>query len=186
MKIVLGIVGQPAAGKGTIAAYLKSSYGAESYRFSDPLSATAAALSLPLTRDTMIRLSESLRAAFGQDLLSKAVAARAEASTADLVVVDGVRREDDVAALKALPGFKLVAVTAEVKARFVRAKQRAEKSDEATLTFEQFQALEQRSTEVTARELEAKADFAVGNDGNLEDLEKEIDNLLGGLGVKKI
>ncbi len=185
MKTVIGIVGQPASGKGTIAAYLKDRYGAHGFRFSDVLFETLDRLGVPATRDNLIKLSELLRGAFGETALAQAIAAGIGQSSAALVVVDGVRREGDIITLRRIPGFHLLAVDAKPEVRYERALARAEKAGDATMSFEGFLALERRSTEVSARELEKKAEATFENDGSFEDLYAQVDAWLASIGIVK-
>ena len=185
MNTVIGIVGAPASGKGTIAAYCKERYGAVALRFSDTLFPVLERLGVEPTRDNLIKLSEILRATFGEDVLARAIASRAAASDAPLVVVDGVRRDADVSGLGTLPGFHLVAVAARPELRYERSKRRREKPEEAGLAYDDFLALEGRSTEVSARELEKKAEVVFDNDGSIEDLHRLLDVWLASIGMTK-
>ncbi|TAL18991.1 hypothetical protein EPN90_05010 [Patescibacteria group bacterium] len=178
MKITIGLVGAPAAGKGTIAAYLEKTRGAKKFRFSDPLFDILVRLGIVSTRDNMIKLSEILRATFGETLLAEALLADAQRCDAELIVVDGVRREGDVAALRRLPGFHLAAISTQPELRFERSKIRAEKSGEATQSYKEFLALEQRSTETSARELEKTAEVTFDNNNGLDNLYRQIDEFV--------
>lgn len=177
-KVAIGIVGLPASGKGTIADYLQKKYNAEKFRFSDPLFETLRFYSLSETRDNLIKVSEALRGAFGEDLLSHALAGKVKKSNAEVIVIDGVRRESDIVALKTLPGFHLVGIDADVKLRYERAKIRAEKPEEATMTFEDFLANEKRSTEVSAKALLEKTEIVFDNNGDADALYVQIDAYL--------
>jgi len=184
MRTVLGIVGQQAAGKGAIASYLEKAYGAKKLRFSGPLTDILRRLRIPFTRDNQIKLAETLRATFGPSVLTAALIADA-ADTDGLVTIDGLRKPGDLEELKTLPGFHLLAVAADIHIRYGRSKIRGEKPEDATITFEDFEASHLRSTEITIPELEAQAEFKIPNDGTIEELYARLDGIMAGLGVEE-
>lgn len=184
-KIVFGIIGMPASGKGTIAEYLEKSYGAPKLRFSDALSTILERLDLERTRDNQIKLSEVLREVCGQDALSRAIQIGIGKSTSNIIVVDGVRRESDITTLKEVATFHLLGVNAEPRTRYERSKLREEKTNEANLSFEEFQKLDQRSTELTTRELMKNAEIIFNNDGTFERLFTQVDEYLSTIGIAK-
>src|ERR1035437_647794 len=95
-KIILALTGPIASGKGTIKKYLVEKRGAKDCRFSTILRDVLNRLNVEVDRNNLIKLSTSLRETFGQDLLSKAIAKDAKNLDADIVVIDGVRRMEDV------------------------------------------------------------------------------------------
>ena len=184
-KIVFGIIGMPASGKGTIADYLEKTYGAPKLRFSDALSTILERLKLEKTRDHQITLSEVLRETCGEDILSRAIQIGVQKSNADLIVVDGVRREGDLVTLKEVSAFHLIGVDAEQQTRYERAKLRSEKTEESNQTFLDFQKLDQRSTEVTTRELMQNAEIVFDNNGTLQHLYEQINQFVQAIGIQK-
>lgn len=185
MSIILGLVGQQAAGKGTIAAYIEKNYGAKQFRFSQFLFACLERLGVPTTRDNLIKLSEQLRAHFGETVLAEALEKETKTTDASVIIIDGVRRPDDIAPFADNPHFFLVAITATPEHRFERARLRAEKAEEATMTYEAFLASHARSTEVTAKAMEATATLIWNNDGSFDDLYRQIDTFFATHGVPK-
>src|SRR3989338_9548768 len=99
-KIVFGLIGPLASGKGTVAQYLRERHNAGSARFSSILRDILDRVYLPQTRENLQALSSSLRGQFGDDLLALAVAKDVERDEHDIVAVDGVRREPDIKHLK--------------------------------------------------------------------------------------
>ncbi|MFA5810549.1 MAG: AAA family ATPase, partial [Thermoleophilia bacterium] len=162
-KKIITFIGRISSGKGTAAAYLVEKYGAEMFTFSNILRDVIQRLKLEETRDNFIRMSEILRGAFGEDLLSRIMAADATAATSEIVAIDGTRRETDVEHLKDLPGFVLVAINAEPKIRYERLSKRNVKADDQTKTYEEFLADEQRSTEVSINEIIDSATHQIDN-----------------------
>lgn len=181
MKMILGLTGDAASGKGTIAAYCRERHGASSYRFSDVLFETLGLLDVETSRDNLIKLSIALRRDFGETVLARALAKKVAADEHDLVVIDGIRRLGDIETLRTLPGFHLVYVTADVKTRYERQIKRGEKAGETSMTFEQFLAQENAETERSIKEVAAHAERTIANNGTRDDLFRAVDALLEAL-----
>lgn len=177
-KIILGFTGLPACGKGTAAKYYSEKYGAPTFRFSTSMRDLLDRLYLPQSRENMSTISRITREAFGQDLYAKVMAGDVGKADHDIVVVEGIRRMDDVAELKKLPNFKLVAIEADMKIRYERLKVRGENSDDNTKTWEQFQKDHELETEVSIPPVMAQADVVVNNGGTLEDFYKQLEALI--------
>ncbi len=177
-KVILGFVGRMASGKGTAAAYLKQKYGASTYRFSDPLHNILHRLHLENSRDNLVKISEHVRSAFGEDILAKTIVADAEKSITPLIVIDGIRRPADIVHLQKLPQFILIEIFADIRLRYERLVKRGEKIDDTTKTFEQFLADHQRSTEMTIPEVAKIAIERIDNNGSLEQLHEALDLLV--------
>lgn len=182
---LIGLVGTPGTGKSYASEYIMERYGGEHIKFSDCLAHILHKLSLEKSRENMIKLSVILRKEFGEDIMSHAVASDALTSKQSIVLIDGIRRVEDLAAFKALPSFKLIAINADPKIRFKRIKDRREKSDDAELTWEEFQQTERAPTEVTIPEVMTHADYVIMNEGTKEDYEKKIDDIIADLDVPK-
>ncbi len=178
MKIILGFVGELASGKGTACRYLHETHHAPSYRFSNILRDLLNRLSLDITREHQQRMSQVLREHFGQDTLARVIAADVNNDTSPLLTVDGVRRLPDLVFLKEIPGFYLVSITADPLTRYQRLLKRGENSDDTTKTFEQFQKDSQAEAELQIQEAAATAKFTINNNGTLEELHKQLDDIL--------
>jgi dephospho-CoA kinase len=146
---IIGLVGRQGSGKGTAAKILAEKYGAQLFRFSAILGDVLDRVAVERTRDNMIKISEALRATFGEDVLAYAIEKDAINSTSDIVVIDGIRRIEDIAALEPLPQFKLVEISAPAKVRYDRMTHRGEKSGENEMTWDEFAEQEQAPTELS-------------------------------------
>ncbi|MCB9802830.1 AAA family ATPase [Candidatus Nomurabacteria bacterium] len=177
-KKILGFTGLISCGKGTAASYLKEKYQAETFRFSTMLRDVLDRLYLEHTRENMSGISTVLREFFGQDLMAEVMAKDVENSQAELVVVEGIRRMEDIEYLKKLPNFKLVSIEATMENRYQRLLERGENPDDQTKTWEQFQADHNLETELTIPPAMKVADVVVNNDGSLEEFQKQLDQLL--------
>lgn len=177
-KLILGITGLMASGKGTAAAYLKKTHGASTYRFSDMLMDVLDRFYLDRSRDNLIKISEAVRGTFGEDIMAKTMAGDVGKDINPLIVVEGVRRMADIAYLERLEGFVLVEIVADIKTRHERLVKRGEKADDATKTFAEFEADHQRSTELSIIEVAALAKKRIDNNGDLPRLYQQLDALI--------
>lgn len=176
--IIIGLIGEIAAGKTIAAAYLKQRHGAAVFRFSDALRDVARRLGLKETRANLQRLSQALRQTFGEDLLAKAMAAAVAGASAPVIIIEGIRRPSDIAYLKNLPDFKLVYVRADERTRFERLKARGENPGDAAKTWEQFRAEGAAEAEREIKTVARQAAAAVDNNGSLESLYQQLDKIV--------
>lgn len=176
--VIFGFVGLMVSGKGTAAAYLSQKHHAEVFKFSRILRDMVDRLYVPQTRDTLIRMSEAVRAVFGEDILAKVIAGDAAHAEGPIVVIDGVRRMADIAHLRALPHFVLVEVRADAPLRYARLKERGENADDRTKTYEEFLEDHERSTEKTIEEVIQHAVEHIDNNGNLSSFHAQLDALV--------
>jgi len=177
--LTIAITGKKGSGKGTIAEYLQKKYNATLARFSKTLDDILARLFIPNTRDNLINLALSLRKLYGNDVLAQVLKKNIILEKKNtVVVIDGVRYKEEFEILKTLPNFKLMAITTEVKLRFVRTKSRNEKADDRQLSWDQFQKQESRDTEIHIDTLINGADIIVENNGNIDELYHKIDHII--------
>lgn len=169
-RVVIGLVGRKGSGKGTVAKILKDEYGAIVFRYSDILRDIVRRLSLPESRDNLIKASVALRQCFGEDIFKRALVTDAGQTSTSIIVIDGIRRFGDLEGLEALGPVYLIDITAPLETRFERIQQRGENQGETTSTFEAFKNEEQAPTETTIGEVEAKAWKTIQNIGSHEDL----------------
>jgi dephospho-CoA kinase len=177
-KMIIGLVGEIASGKGTAAKYLEKKYKAQTIRFSTPLRDVANRLYLEINRSNLQSLSTTLREKFGQDLLAKIIVHDALAAKSNIVVVDGIRRLDDIKHLLKMPQFKLVYITADIKTRFERLKNRNENKDDHQKTFTQFIKDNSAETELTIPLVAKKAKIKIDNGAGLKELHKNLDSII--------
>lgn len=177
-KIIFGFSGLLSSGKGTAAKYLEEKYRASTYRFSTMLRDILNRIYVEQTRDNLIKLSEILRSAFGEDTLAKTIAKDAENDSNPIIVVEGIRRLADISYLQKLPNFILVEIFANPQIRYERLVKRGENADDNTKTYEQFLADHQRSTELSILDVIKEAKEKLNNNGDLESMQQQIDALI--------
>jgi dephospho-CoA kinase len=176
-KVIIGLVGQMASGKGTIAEFLKEKNGADFFTFSTPLRDVLKRLHLEISREHMQKISYDLRQAFGQDLLAKIIAKDVEASENQITIIDGIRRFSDIEFLKSFPGFILVRVVADDRKRYERLISRAQNQGDKQKTFEEFLADHQKETELEIPNIMAKASEEIDNNEDLPHLYSQIEKI---------
>ncbi len=177
-RIIIGLVGELASGKDTVADHLKEKYGSETISFSKSLRDILDRLFLPQTRQNMANLGIDLRARFGQDLLAKVIAEEIKASDKKMACLPNVRLESDIVYLKEIPGFFLVSVNTEAQTRYNRLIGRNQNPDDKTKTWEEFLADSELSTEIQIRDLIPTCKYHLDNNGNFESLYKQIDEMI--------
>lgn len=177
-KIILGIIAKNAGGKTTATEYLKSKYSAVSFRFSNPLKDILNRLHLESSRENFQTLSTVLRQNFSEDILSRVIAEDVKTADAKIVITEGVRRPTDVKYLKDLPGYHLIYIETEAKTRYDRLKRRVEKPGDQTKTWKEFLAEEKQESEKKIDEIAAAAEFKIDNNGSLQNLYQQLDELI--------
>ena len=177
-KKILVFTGLLACGKGTVAKYFAEKYQASTFRFSTMLRDILRRLYMEDSRQNMQVLSKILRENFSQDIMSKVIAKDAESSSNPFIVIEGARRMTDIEYLKKLSGFTLVAIEVDAKIRYQRLVSRNENPGDDKKTFEQFLQDEKAEPEIEIPFLMQQATVRINNDGNLEDLYKQLDNLI--------
>ncbi|HEX4104057.1 MAG TPA: AAA family ATPase [Candidatus Paceibacterota bacterium] len=187
MKLVIGIVGPPLAGKETVADKLeellrRDGYTVSRHRFSDILRETLTLWGIPHGRTNEQLLPQVMYApdAFGEGALSRAVKNRLMKDTADVGILDGVRWLEDEKMLREFPaeGIRsvIIHVTASPDRRYARLKAR-DRHGESAQTREDFERHEKAKTEVEIPAIGSRADITVINEHeDIKNLHKEIEH----------
>ncbi len=178
MKIILGIVGEKLSGKDTASHHLMKKYGAYHIKFSMLLDEILEILDMPLSRRNEIDLGLGLRKIFGVEILYKALKKRTLEAGEDLVVINGIRMNEQEKIIKDL-GAKIIYITAPAEVRFKRYKLRHEKSDDGEMNFKEFVEQEKtEATEVDIPKLGGMADYRIDNIGTKEELYANLDKIV--------
>jgi len=179
-KIIIGLIGEKGAGKGTVAEYLLEKYGAVHFGTSKILRRTLEDLHLPVTRDNLVKLALVLKEGYGPSVIIDSLIQDMEKSDADLIIADGIRMHGDVEPFQKKYGenFYLAYVTADLRLRFERTKARKEKEGEENATLEQFLEEEGKLTEISIHEIGRVAQFKMNNNGTSEELKKQTDEMM--------
>ncbi|MFA5130928.1 MAG: AAA family ATPase [Patescibacteria group bacterium] len=177
-KTIIGLVGELASGKDVTKKYLEENYGASCHRFSTILRDVLSRLYLPIVRANLQKLSTALRQNFSEDIFAKIIAEDVKNDPHEIIVVDGIRREADMVYLKQLSGFILVSIEVDSKKRYERLIERQENADDASKTYAQFLLDGQGEAELLIPQVMATANYKLDNNGSLERLYRQIENII--------
>lgn len=188
MKLVIGIIGAPLAGKETCANVLEQlliedGYSVSRHTFSDILRDTLDLWDLPHTRDNLQKIAIVMNAqmGFGDGVLSHAMRHRLMNDNADVTILDGVRWLGDEKMIRSLnnDGIKtiLVYISADTKTRYERLIAR-NRAGEAATTWEDFSRQEQAQTEVDIPHIGSRAEIILeNNDDDMERFKHDINRV---------
>ena len=177
-KLILGFTGKLASGKAVCQKYISEKYNAGNAKFSTSLRDILNRLYLPISRENMQNISLDLRNRFGSDILARVIAEDVKNDQHKIVIVDGVRRLEDVSSLRELPNFFLISIEAEPELRYERMKARNENVGDAEKSYEDFIEDGQREAELQIPEVMASAHFHLDNNGDLPALYAQIDKII--------
>lgn len=177
-KIIIALSGPLASGKEVAKKYLEKKYQAHSYKFSSVLRDILNKLYIDITRKNLQDLSFDLRNRFGGEILAKIIAKNVKHDSNNIIVIDGVRRLDDIVYLKGLPGFILVSIDANEKIRYKRMLQRNENENDNIKSFEEFINDNNREAEKEIPTVMAQAQYKIDNNGTFSRLYSQIDNII--------
>jgi dephospho-CoA kinase len=178
-KIVFGITGELLSGKTTAADFFIKEFNAERFKFSGLLDEVLKILDLPLTRINEQDMGALLKKEFGEDVLVNTLAKRASLTDRQFILFDGLRKPEEVQAIKTqIPGFKLIYIQSQLETRYARLKDRREKPDEHTKTFEEFIESQKHSADASIPLLVKDADFVIHNDSTIESFLSQLRNIV--------
>lgn len=177
-KIVLGLAGQIASGKDTVANYIVEKHGGVSLSFSRPLRDILNIACLPINRINMSWLAQTLIDRFGGDTISNIIGKEIESSDKQIFILPNIRREDDAAYFKDWPGYILVGIETDDRVCYERLIKRGQNEDDKVKTWEEYQKDRQLSTEVEIEGLIKKASIKINNNGTLEELYTQVDKII--------
>lgn len=177
-KLILGFVGKLASGKDASKKYLEEKYGASSHRFSTALRDILNRLYIPIDRQNLQDLSLDLRNRFGSDTLARVIAEDVKNNNNEFIVIDGIRRMDDIINLKNAEDFYLVSIKADEKIRYERTVKRNENIGDGKKTFADFADDGKKEAELEIPLVMSNAKFTINNNGSLDDLYKQIDEII--------
>ncbi len=188
MKLVIGIVGAPLAGKETCANILErllieDGYSVSRHTFSEILRETLDLWDIPHGRDNEQRLSTIMNTDIGfkDGALARAMRRRLMEDTADVTILDGVRWTGDEKMIRSLDdeGIKniLVYISAEPKVRYARLLARNRAGESAT-TWEDFSRQEKARTETEIPDIGSRAEIALENNyDDVEHFERDVNRI---------
>lgn len=180
--MVIATVAEKGAGKGLFNELIKKMISKKRVaiiRFSDPLREIVHILGKEESRDNMDTTVTALRSAFHDDgILMGAMRQRLQNMSADVLVLDGLRKREEITLVRELGGI-LVYIVSDQKTRFERRRKKAETTDEQGMSWEQFVRQDQAAVHTSIRSIgEQFADARIENNGTVEEFEEKIKNFL--------
>ncbi len=172
-KKIIGFVGETGTGKDTACRMIENQFKeAQSFRFSETLTDALGLFLNEIKKEDQQWLAGALRDRFGEDILARALAKKIEKSNKEIIIMNGMRVEEDYKLVQELGG-KVVYITLDAKKRWERVKQRNEKKDDI-VSYEKFMEMDRGRSEEQIKKIGRRADFKVENNGTPEDLGKEL------------
>jgi dephospho-CoA kinase len=174
---VVGLTGPNSSGKGVTAEWLRDRWGYRVHSLSDVLREEARRRGLEPVRGVLIPLGNELRRDRGAGALAEIVLPQ----LAPPALVDSIRNPEEVAALRRIPGFLLIAIDAPLPLRFERSLERRRPGDPETVADFRLREDQENTTDPAAQQLRATASLAdaiLCNDGSLDDLRDQIDSFI--------
>jgi dephospho-CoA kinase len=179
--IIIGITGILGAGKGTVVDYLTDKKGFKHYCVRSFITEEIKKRGLLVNRDTMTEVANNIRKDNSPAYIIEQLYNIAE-SKGHNAVIESIRTPGEVEFLKSKEDFHLLSVEADPKTRYKRISARGSETD--SISFEKFlsdEAREMESTDPNKQNLGCcigYADYSLINDGNVEDLQKDVDAIL--------
>ncbi len=177
-KIIIGVVGANGSGKDTICDYLASKYQAEKLVFSDLLKEALQIFLNKIGRSDYAWLATILREKYGEGILARSMQRKIEQSSAEIIVIAGVRDRGELRMIKSYQKGMLVCIKADPKVRWERLFSRNLKADDK-VSFEIFKKKkESLPSEKYIELLSRQADYTVDNNGSFTELESNVDQFM--------
>ncbi|MEM1550828.1 MAG: AAA family ATPase [Candidatus Bathyarchaeia archaeon] len=171
-SIVIGIAGMPGAGKDTVKEII-CRYGFPVIVMGDEIRAEAARRNLTPTPENLGRLMVEIRAEEGPDAVAKRCIRKIRDLDADVIVVNGLRNPEEVELFRReFPSFRVIAIHASPRTRFKRLLKRGRSDDPKD--WATFCSRDRRELSVGLGNVIAMADYMIVNEGEIEELEREV------------
>jgi len=165
-KLIVCLTGMPGAGKSTIAEGLKLK-GYEIINMGNAVRDEAKKRNLEPTRDNLGKLMLELREKNGPGAVTELIKLQIESSIASIVLIDGIRSNDEIQVLKKFGSVKLLAIHASTDTRFNFLQKRGRSDDPKTK--EHFTERDDRELGVGISNSIALSDYAISNIGLTKD-----------------
>ena len=161
-KLIVCLTGMPGAGKSTIAEGLKVK-GYTVINMGNTIREEAKNRNLEPTRDNLGNLMLELREKNGPGAVAELVKLQIDSSTTDVILIDGVRSNDEIKVLRKFGDVKLLAIHASTDARFNFLQKRGRLDDPQTK--EHFEERDNRELNVGINNSIALSDYIISNIG---------------------
>lgn len=120
-KLMIGIVGPLACGKGEVAEYLRGHFGFVSFTLSHLIHEEIEKRGMKdFTRKDLQDVGNELRTEFGDQVLAERAIEKLKKDGVPLIIIEGIRNPGEVVYLKKQKNFYLISVNADSKVRYAR------------------------------------------------------------------
>jgi dephospho-CoA kinase len=178
--MIIGITGSFGAGKGTAVEYLKEKHGFSHYSASGFIVEEIERRGMPVNRDSMAVVANSMREVHGPSYIIDSLYARAKAS-GERVVIESLRAVAEVKRIKELGGVVL-GIDAEPEIRYAHSLARNSVKD--NVSYEKWLSQEQAESNQTDPNKQnifgalKESDYIITNNDTLEDFYKQVDEFV--------
>lgn len=185
MKIIIGVVGQIAGGKGILVKYLTEKLGFVSFSLSsivhDELKKKGAK---EFTRKTLQDMGDELRKKEGDDVLAKRTIEQLnQLNRSSKIIIEGIRNPGEIEFLKKNTNFILIGVKAKRELRFKRLLSRGKLWDPKN--WNDFVRVDRRDLGVGQKKSGqqvgkclAYCDYVMTNNKDIRDFQEKIEELI--------
>ncbi|RMW35775.1 MAG: dephospho-CoA kinase [Nitrosopumilus sp.] len=165
-KLIVCLTGMPGAGKSTIADGLKLK-GYDNINMGNAVREEAKKRNLEPSRSNLGKLMLELREKNGPGAVAELIKPQIESSTSNVILIDGVRSNDEIEVLRKIGNVKLLAIHASTETRFDFLQKRGRSDDPQTK--EHFDERDNRELGVGISNSIALSDYAISNIGLTKD-----------------
>jgi dephospho-CoA kinase len=177
---VIGVAGDIGSGKDEVLKYLGAKYGVPYIATGDIVRQMAEREDIEPTRENLQSISQRCFQQWGKGCFVRMAAEEMASRGWQVAGISGIRSPDDVEIMRQAFGKDFVLVRVDVTdpvTRFERMRLRREERD--PVTFEQFLAQDKKERQVFSLDKTGSmADYAVNNDHSLQDLHRQVDELV--------
>jgi len=173
MKLIIGLTGFSCTGKGTFYEYISSQYAIPKITTGDLVRKEVQKRGLDLNQRNISEISDVIRRETGNNFMAIAGDEITELSERyDALIVDSLREEKDYDTLiRFSRNIETVAVVSSSRIRYERMSERKRPGD--PISWEEFQALEQKERLLGVENLIKSAGYSVENQGDLDEFRME-------------
>jgi dephospho-CoA kinase len=165
-KLIVCLTGMPGAGKSTIADGLQLK-GYDIVNMGNAVREEAKKRNLEPSRSNLGKLMLELRDKNGPGAIAELIKPQIESSPSDVILIDGVRSNEEIEVLRKIGNVKLLAIHASTETRFNFLQKRGRSDDPQTK--EHFDERDNRELGVGISNSIALSDYAISNIGLTKD-----------------